>query len=108
MVLMINTTYFPPGKAAEVGKKYIEALKKLPPDRSISKTLVTGASSTTLGIKVSGISEVKKGKVAEAYARTSEFDLMFADVEGFRYEIETVMDITEAMPVVGLQAPEDR
>ena len=108
MVLLINKVYFPPDKAAEVGKRYIEVLKKFPPDRSISKTLSIGVKATKNGIKVIGVAEVKKGKFEEAFTRLNQSDLEYADIEGYRYKVETIMDITEAMPTIGLQAPEDR
>ena len=39
MVVVVSTTYFPAAKSAEVGKKYLEVLKKYPPDRTISKQI---------------------------------------------------------------------
>jgi len=94
MVLLINTVYFPADKAAEVGKKYIEVLKKYPPDRSIAKTISVGVKTTIKGIKVLGISDVKKGKLEEAYQRLTESSLMYASIEGFKYKIEVRQDVT--------------
>ncbi|MFW9941486.1 MAG: hypothetical protein ACFFFT_10640 [Candidatus Thorarchaeota archaeon] len=109
MVFTIMTTFFPIGKSSEVAKNWIKSLQKYPPDASLSKTLAIGVNPTKDGIKVVIIGEVAKGKYVEALLRgvrsTHEF---MSSVEGFRYEIETFMDITEAMPIVGMEAPEER
>jgi hypothetical protein len=103
------TGLFPIGKSSEVAKRWIESLQKYPPDASLSKTIAIGVNPTKNGIKVVVIGEVGKGKYEEALLRgirsTHEF---MADIEGFKYEIETFMDITEAMPIIGMEAPEDR
>ncbi|NVM00743.1 MAG: hypothetical protein HWN67_00285 [Candidatus Helarchaeota archaeon] len=108
MVLIVTTVLYPHGKAKDVGKKYIEVLKKFPPDRSLAKTVLVAARATKDGIKVIGISDVKKGKYKEALIRLVQSEQEYTDIEGFTYEIETYLDITEAMPIVGLEAPEDR
>ena len=106
---MVVTSYFPPDKAGEVAKSYLEGLKKYPPDASISKTLTIGVRATKDGYKVIGIGDVVKGKYEEALLRQIKTAQEFsASIEGYRYEIESFMDITEAMPIVGMKAPESR
>lgn len=109
MVLMMVTSYFPPDKAGEVAKSYLESLKKYPPDASIAKTLTVGVRATKDGYIVIGIADIVKGKYEEALLRAVQSAQEFnAGIEGFRYEIESFMDITEAMPIVGMEAPENR
>jgi hypothetical protein len=109
MVLMVVTSYFPPDKAGEAAKRYVESLQKYPPDASISKTLTIGVRATKDGIKVIGIGDIVKGKYEEALLRQIQSAQEFnAGIEGYRYEIETFVDITEAMPIVGMKAPENR
>jgi len=109
MVFTIMTVLYPIGKASEVAKRWIESLQKFPPDASLGKTLAIGVNPTKDGIKVVAIGDVVKGKYEEALLRgiqsTHEF---MADIEGFKYEIETFMDIAEAMPIIGMKAPENR
>lgn len=103
------TSRYPIGKASDVSKRYLESLQKYPPDASISKTLAIGVTATKDGIKVIGISDVVKGKYEEALLRIGQSNQEFmADIEGFTYEVETYMDITEAMPIIGMEAPENR
>ena len=66
-----------------------------------------GLRATKDGIKSTVISEVKEGKYKEAIARTMEALLFYAEIEGFVYEVETLMSGIEAMPVIGLKMPEE-
>jgi hypothetical protein len=101
------TTWFPANKAKEVGKKLIEAASKYPPDRTLTKTVLqAGLRATKDGIKSYDIHEVKEGKYKEAIARISEVMLFYAEIEGYKYEIETLMSGVEAMPLIGLKMPE--
>jgi hypothetical protein len=108
MVLIMSIVTYPLDKGPEMAKRYIEALKKFPPDRSLSKTLTIGVKATKDGIKVIGVSDIKKGKYEEALLRIVKTNQEYVDVEGFSYELETYLDIAEAMPIVGQTAPEDR
>jgi hypothetical protein len=109
MVLMVVTVHIPPDKANELAKNYIESLKKYPPDASIAKTLTIGVRPTKYGYKIIAIGDIVKGKFEEAFLRQIQSaQEASVDIEGYRYEIETFMDITEAMPIVGMKAPEDR
>ncbi|MFX0167571.1 MAG: hypothetical protein ACFE9V_19800 [Candidatus Hodarchaeota archaeon] len=109
MVFTTMTVWYPTGKSSEVAKKWVESLQKYPPDPSLVKTLAIGVKPTKDGIKVVVIGDIVKGKYEDALLRgvrsTHEF---LSSIEGFRYEIETFMDITEAMPIVGMEAPEER
>jgi len=110
MVLIMATIWYPHGKAKEVGKKYIELNKKYPPDRSLGKTLVIGMTTEREGIKIIGLSSVVKGKFVEALSRQNIFQREFAEsIEGYKYKIETLMDIIEAYATVeDMEAPEER
>ena len=108
MVLVMSTSYFPAAKSAEVGKKYLEVLKKYPPDRSISKIILrVGVRITPDGMKAFTISEVKEGKFNEFMKLVYEQILLYSDIEGYRSEIEVFMSGTEALPLVGLEMPEE-
>ena len=107
MVVVMSTSYFPAAKSAEVGKKYLEVLKKYPPDRSISKVILRVAVRITPdGMKAFSISEVKEGKFNVFMKQAYEQILLYSDIEGYRSEIEVFMTGTEALPLVGLDMPE--
>lgn len=107
MVVVMSTSYFPAAKSAEVGKKYLEVLKKYPPDRSISKPILRVAVRITPdGMKAFTISEVKEGKFNEYMKLVYEQILLYSEIEGYRSEVEVFMSGTEALPLVGLEMPE--
>ena len=108
MVIVVSTTYFPSDKCAEVGKKYLEQVKKFPVDRSLEKSLVPVAvKSTKDGMKAISVAEVKDGKFKEYMARIYANLLdYFEGIEGYRVEIEVYMSGVEALPIVGLKMPD--
>ena len=60
----MTTVWFPHAKASEVGKLFIEASKKFPEDKSLSKSLLNNAvAATKEGYKVVSASEIKEGKL---------------------------------------------
>ena len=107
MVLNMATIWYPHDKGSEVAAKYIEVFKKYPPDPSISEAIALGVTSDKDGLKTIAISNIKKGKFKEALTRAYQFQIdMASGIDGYRYKIETLMDITEAMGTVGMKPPE--
>ncbi len=107
LVYIITTSTYPSNKDIEVGRKYLEVIKKYPPDRTLSKQIVQAAvAATSDGISVIGIEEVKKGKYEEALFRVGRVMRLYADIEGFKYKVETRLTMAEAMSIVDLKPPE--
>ena len=107
MVLLMATSWFPHDKANEVGKKYVALAKKYPPTPELGETLVTAIKVTKEGIKSIGIAQVVKGKVEEFLARNTKYMQEYSGIEGYRYEQEMLMDVTEALAVIGMKPPEE-
>ena len=61
MVLIMVTSWIPPDKGTEVGKKYLEVTQKIPFE-SFEKPLVNAGNMVKDGLKVIVIVEVEKGK----------------------------------------------
>jgi len=106
MVVIIVESLVPHGKSSEAGKKWLEVVKKFPPDRSISKQVMVCVRSTLKGMEVIGVWDVKDGKEKEALIRMSESMLMFTEVEGYKYSIKTYLSAVEAMGLLGMEPPE--
>jgi hypothetical protein len=106
MVLVVVTSWFPPGKSAEAGKKYLEVMKKYPTESFEKPVLLIGARPTKDGMKTISITEARKGNLEKVLDMEMKRMLMFGSVEGFKYEIETYLSGAEAMPMVGLGMPE--
>jgi len=108
MVIVMTTVWFPHAKASEAGKLFIEASKKFPNDRSLSKRLLDNAvAATKEGYKVVIADEIKEGKLKEYFKQTNEQLLFFAEgIEGYKYQIEVMSSLIEAMGIMGLKPPE--
>ena len=106
-MLIVSNSWCPPGKVAELGKVYLEVMKKYPDDRSIAKTIVQNAlKARKNGVEVVGIVEPKPGKLEVALNRTQNTMIFYNDIVGFEYEIEVRFNVVEAMAMVGMKAPE--
>ena len=109
MVYIMSTGWVPPQQARAYGKRALEALKKYPLDKTLTKTIILGAVSTTEeGIRSVSIYEVAKGQTQKALVLSSARALFVAEgIDGYKYKIETCLSAAEAMGVIGLQMPED-
>ena len=107
MVIIVVESLFPHGKSSEAGKKWLEVVKKFPPDRTVSKQLMVAIRASKKGIISLGAWEVKDGKEKEALVQMSESMQMFSEVEGYKYGIKTFLSSVEAMGILGLKPPED-
>ena len=107
MVLLVSITRFPASKAKEVGQRYLEVTKKYPPDRSLEKQILRVAVRI-IDDEIEGltITEVKEGKYEELIKRSTEIQLLYADIEGYKSRVETFLSGVEALPMVGLEMPE--
>ena len=106
MPYIITTSLYPSHKASEVAERYLEAITKHPPDENLATEVVPAAvKSIHEGIKVTGISEVKKGKLEEALTRTTNMMVMFQNIEGFEYTTEIHYKVEEALALIGMSLP---
>ncbi|KKK62029.1 hypothetical protein LCGC14_3008420 [marine sediment metagenome] len=108
MVLIVAQSWYPLSQAGKAGKAYLEALKKYPEDLSLGKPILRSAVKISKeGIHTIAISSVKEGKFKEAMDYVIKVSLMNAEsIEGLKTTIDTYYDLVEAMPFVGLKAPE--
>lgn len=108
MVIVVIQSWWPHSVSADVGKAYIEVMKKYPADRALYKQAVTACVRATKdGFKGLAVDEVKEGKLKESLDLIYRRMLMFGDlVKELKYEIEIYMSGAEAMPMVGLEMPE--
>jgi hypothetical protein len=107
MPMVIIKTQWPHCVSEDVGKAYIEVMKKYPVDKSLYKAAVSSCvKATNEGFKALAVDDVKEGKLQETLDLVYRRMLMFGNlVKDLRYEIEVYMSGTEAMPMIGLQMP---
>ena len=107
MVIIVVESLIPHEKASLAGKKWLDVVKKYPPDRSVSKQIMVAIRASSKGMISLGAWEVKDGKEKEALIRMNESMLMFTEIEGYKYSIKTFLSSVEAMGILGLKPPED-
>ena len=103
----MTTIWLPHAKASEAGKVYLEALKKFPEDRSLAKDLLNNAvAATKEGYKIVSANEIKEGKLKEFLVLLNKQLIFFAEaIEGYKFQIEVMSSLVEAMDVLGLKLP---
>ena len=107
MPYILSTSLYPSHKAIEVAKKYLEALKKYPPDETLANEVVPAAVKTTRqGIEVISIAEVKEGQLEAALRTVGSTYAMFQSIVGFEYSIDVYATVAEAMTTIGMSLPE--
>ena len=107
MVYIVTQSSFPSHVAAAVGKRYLEALQKFPPDPSLGEAIVPAAvKRTDSGIISFSVTEVKEGKLEEALSRGMDQLAMFNDIEGYEISLEVYATASEALATVGMKLPE--
>ena len=105
---LVTEGWWPANKGAEVGKVYLESVKKYPDDKSIEKPIVRAAFWTAKeGIRSVSISSIKPGKVKEAMDLATNRLLMLSSVEGYVFFMHIAYDLVDGMQFVGLAAPAD-
>jgi len=103
MPYIITRCWYPLHKVDEPAKKYLEVMKKYPPDESIAKLIVPVAvSSTKDGIETMSINEVESQKVGEAYNREARMMVEFKGIKGFSYELKVWSKVDEALDMIGM------
>lgn len=107
-MIIITTVLFPHATSSKVAKKNIEMMKKYPPDPSIGTLLTIAIKASIEGMRVHAIFNVAKGKVAEAMGRFAQQYQEYAlEIDGFKYQLDTFMDVPEAYKILGMEPPEE-
>jgi len=107
MVYLFLEVWYPPGQESKAGSKYLEVMKKYPPDLSVGEATIPFAVNTTPeGIHTITVTNVKKGKLEQAIKDATRDMLEFSGIEGMRYQIRTYLTAVEAMGLIKLQMPE--
>ena len=104
MFFMITSTY-PPTKAAEVVQIFGKSVAEpLPPFLKRLHVLGTGGVGEQ-GLRTYSIFEADKGKEYDAFAELTRRMAWFHNIEGYRYQIETLLPAEEGIALWGLQMP---
>ena len=103
-MFIMTTVIYPPDKAVKMAKKFIEATAKpLPP--FIKRLHILSNVRVDVGMKIHGIYEVDDAKIKEGIIELGKYFMQFNDIEGCKYEIEPMLTVQEAMPLLGIKMP---
>ena len=104
IIVYIN---YPSDLNTEVTERFFEMVKKFPFDKTLGKETVPVASNTTTrGIEVIGVVEVKKGKLEEAWKWARKRMNLFQSIKGLEYDMRLWNTISEALEGTGYTHPE--
>lgn len=108
MVYLVLELWYSPGNESKVGKRYLEIMKKYPPDSSVGTIVIPFAvNSTPEGTHSFTVTEVKEGKLEQALKDASRNMIEFGgDIEGLRYQIRTYLTAPEGMSLLDLGMPD--
>ena len=106
MPYLVSFVKYPSHIASKVAKKYLELLQKFPPDDSLGENIIPSAVKVTdEGIRILGVTRVKKGKFEEAWKLAIEQRAFFIDVEGYESSLEVWATVEEALEALGMKLP---
>lgn len=99
MLFMVTETY-PTKSSAEAGKVAVEAYTKALPSyvKTIGLYLALGGD----GIKSYALYEIEKGHVDEGYTGLLKVYVPFFNIEGWKFTVEPLLSVKEALPIIGL------
>ena len=103
MPYIIGRSWYPPSKADEAVKKYLEVMEKYPFDESLGKQIVPIATTVDKDSQSSlTVIEVEQQKVGDALEWALRFMIEFRNIEGFTYEVKTWATAEEGLARMGV------
>jgi len=99
-MFLVTTVVYPPDKSIVVAEKFIEVTAKaLPP--FMKRLQVLGDSRMDQGVKVLSVYAVEDARIKDGIIELTRMYMQFNGIEGFRYEIETMLTVNESLAVLG-------
>lgn len=106
MPYIVTTVAYPSEKSTQVAERYLEILKEYPQDDTLTSLVVPAYVKASIeGVKAISISEVKEGRLEEAWARARNMAYMFIDVEGVEYSLDLLATASEGFASLGMNLP---
>ena len=100
MVYVVLKSFYPTHKGEEIGKIYMEMLKKYPPDESVAESLVRSAGRPSeKGSEAMSIYKVKEGQFDKLAKNIMGAMSMYNNIEGFGWTVELWATQEEIMAV---------
>ena len=107
MPYIVTFLSFPSVKSSKVAEAYLEAIKKYPQDDTVTSLVVPGCVRTTIeGTKAMMISEVKEGKLDDAWTHARNIGAGFIGIKRVEYSLDLYSTIAEGFTSIEMSLPE--
>jgi hypothetical protein len=107
MVFIVIQAWYPAKVVRLVAQKYLEVMQKYPPDESLGEMVLAPVQTATKdGIHVIIGWECKDGKIKDSLMMLGKAQLMYADIEGYQWSMDTYVDVIEAYSMIGMKGPQ--
>ena len=111
LVIVLVTSWFPHDQTQQAVKVLFEVHQKFseetPLDKRINILIDNAIAVTKEGYKAVNAAEVKEADLVEYLDLANKQLIMFAEgIEGYKYQIEFLSSLTEALGWLGLKPPE--
>ncbi len=99
MIIML-TIWYPPNKSIDVAKLYLKRPREIP---HVTKWRVFNTSGGINGLKQYHLIYTERGKGEEAFEEIMKYFVPFLEIEGFRYQTESLMGVSDSYKLVGMK-----
>jgi hypothetical protein len=107
MVFIAIEAWYPAKIARLVAQKYLEVTQKYPGNKSLGEMVFGPIQKATKdGIHVLSGWECKDDKIKDSVMALGKAMLMYAEIEGYHYSMDTYIDAIEAYSMIGMKGPQ--
>jgi len=100
MGLYMITVWYPPNKALDMAKLYLKEPREIP---FVSKWRIFNTSGGIHGLKQYHLIYTERGKSEEALAALNKYFMPFLNIDGFKYDLETLMGVSDSYKLLGMK-----
>ncbi|MHA2225347.1 MAG: hypothetical protein ACXAC8_09095 [Candidatus Hodarchaeales archaeon] len=98
-MIFLMTVWFPPNKAIDAAKLYLEQPREIP---HIRKWQAFNTSGGMDGHKQYHLIMTERGKGDEGIQSITKYMMPLIEIEGLRYRVEVLMGITDSYKTIGM------
>jgi hypothetical protein len=107
MVFIVIEAWYPAKIARLVAEKYLEVTQKYPPDESLGEWGFGPIQNATKdGVHVISGWECKDDKIKGSLMALGKAMLMYTELEGYHFSMDTYVDAIEAFKMIDMKGPQ--
>ena len=94
------TLWYPPDKTSDMAKLILKQPREVP---YVTKWRVFNTSGGLDGLKAYHLIYTERGKAEEAMAELNKYFIPFLNIEGFRYQFEPLIGVSDSYALFGMK-----